>query len=161
MGSNKRLLSAPSRSGPILPPMSQEQVKAFYAHVWPIFWPVLWWNLIVYRAWRAELRERGFDGNICLAVARWGQLVITYIEPPRPDVPEYQGLSQRYRAHIERLSTDLTGTGRPSGDAEPGLGLRAMLMRRVVRSGSGSRTWPGAGSLRGSVIYPVPFLDSS
>ena len=141
--------------------MSQEQVKAFYAHVWPIFWPVLWWNLIVYRAWRAELRTRGFDGNICLAVARWGQLVVTYVEPPRPDVPAYQGLSDRCAAHMARLSTGLTGTGAISGDAEPGLGLRAMLMRLIARLGSGFRVWPGAGSLRGSVIYPVPFLDSS
>ena len=140
--------------------MSPEQVKAFYAHVWPIFWPVLWWNLIVYRAWRAELCERGFDGNVCLAVARWGQLVITYIEPPRPDVPDYQGLSQRCAAHIARLSTGLTGTGSLAGDTEPGWGLRAML-RLVARLGSGSRTWPGSKSRLGSVIYPVPILDSS
>ena len=130
-------------------PMPPEQVKAFYAHVWPIFWPVLWWNLIVYRAWRAELRERGFDGNICIAVARWGQLVITYIEPPRPDVPDYQGLTERCAAHIARLSTGLTGSASISGDAEPRRGLRAMLCRL------------GIPSLRGSVIYPVPFLDSS
>ena len=141
--------------------MTPEQVKAFYAHVWPIFWPVLWWNFIVYRAWRAELRTRGFDGNICLAVARWGQLVITYIEPPRPDVPDYQGLSQRCAEHIARLSTGITSSGSLAGDAEPGLGLRATLMRLVARLCTGSRTWPGAGSLRGSVIYPVPFLDSS
>ena len=140
--------------------MSPEQVKAFYAHVWPIFWPVLWWNLIVYRAWRAELRERGYSGNVCIAVARWGQLVITYIEPPRPDVPEYQGLGQRCAAHIARLSTGLTGTGLFSGDAEPGWDLCAFL-RPVARLGSGSRAWPGAQFLRGSVIYPVPFLDSS
>ena len=141
--------------------MPPEQVKAFYAHVWPIFWPVLWWNLIVYRTWRAELRERGYDGNVCLAVARWGQLVITYVEPPRPDVPDYQGLSDRCAAHIGRLSTGLTGTGRVSSDAEPGLGLRAMLMRLIARLGSGSSIWPRGQSLRGSVIYPVPFLDSS
>ena len=141
--------------------MSPEQVKAFYAHVWPIFWPVLWWNLIVYRAWRAELRTGGYDGNICVAVARWGQLVITYIEPPRSDVPEYQGLSQRCTAHIGRLSVGLTSTGPVSGDAEPGWGLRAMFVRLVARLGSGSRAWPGVQFLRGSVIYPVPFLDSS
>ena len=141
--------------------MPKEQVKAFYAHVWPIFWPVLWWNLIVYRAWRAELRTRGFDGNVCVAVARWGQLVITYIEPPRPDVPEYQGLSQRCAAHIARLSPDLTGTGRLSGDAEPSFGLHAMLKRLVARLGFGFRAWRGSKSLRGCVIYPVPFLDSS
>ena len=140
--------------------MSPEQVKAFYAHVWPIFWPVLWWNLIVYRAWRAELRERGFDGNICLAVARWGQLVVTYVEPPRPDVPDYQGLSERCTAHIERLSISLTSSGPVAGEAEPGLGLRAML-RLVARLGAGSRTWSCEQSLLGSVTYPVPFLDSS
>ena len=141
--------------------MPPEQVKAFYAHVWPIFWPVLWWNLIVYRAWRAELRERGFDGNICVAVARWGQLVITYIEPPRPDTPEYQGLGQRCAAHIARLSTGLTGAGCISSDAEPGLGLRAMLVRLVARLGADSSIWPRGQSLRGAGIYPVPFLDSS
>ena len=127
--------------------MSPEQIRAFYAHVWPIFWPVLWWNLIVYRAWRAELRERGFDGNVCIAVARWGQLVITYIEPPRPDVPDYNGLTERCAAHIARLSTGLTSSGPFAGDAEPGWGLRSILMRLVARLGS--------------VTYPVPFLDSS
>ena len=140
--------------------MPPEQVKAFYAHVWPIFWPVLWWNLIVYRAWRAELRERGFDRDICLAVARWGQLVITYIEPPRPDAPEYQGLTERCAAHIARLSTGLTSIGRLSGDAEPGWGLRSFL-RLVARLGSGCKAWPGAKSQLGSVTYPVPILDSS
>ena len=129
--------------------MSPEQVKALYAHVWPIFWPVLWWNLIIYRAWRAELREHGFDGNVCIAVARWGQLVVTYIEPPRPDVPDYQGLTERCAAHIARLSPDLTGTGRLSGDAEPGW------------SGLSRLHEPRTQSLRGSVICPVPFLDSS
>ena len=141
--------------------MPPEQVKAFYAHVWPIFWPVLWWNLIVYRAWRAELRERGYDGDVCLAVARWGQLVITYIEPPRPDAPEYQGLTERCAAHIARLSTSLTGTGLIAGDTEPGLGLRAMLVRRLARLGSRSSIWPRGQSQRGFVIYPVPILDSS
>ena len=141
--------------------MPPEQVKAFYAHVWPIFWPVLWWNLIVYRAWRSELRARGFDRDICLAVARWGQLVITYVEPPRPDVPDYQGLSERCAAHIARLSTGLTGAGLFSGDAEPGMGLRARLLRRVARLGSGSKVWSVTGGLRGAVIYPVPILDSS
>ena len=141
--------------------MSPEQVKTLYAHVWPIFWPVLWWNLIVYRAWRDELRERGFDGDVCIAVARWGQLVVTYIEPPRPDVPEYQGLSDRCVAHIARLSTGLTGTGRLSGEAEPGLVLRSRLMRRVARLGSGCKVWPGSNSRLGSVTYPVPILDSS
>ena len=126
--------------------MPREQVQAFYAHVWPIFWPVLWWNLIVYRAWRAELRERGYDGNICIAVAKWGRLVVTYVEPPRPDVPAYQGLSQRCTAHIARLSTSLTGNGAISGDTGPGW-LRLSNLPLP--------------SLRGSVIYPVPFLDSS
>ena len=141
--------------------MSPEQVKAFYAHVWPIFWPVLWWNLIIYRAWRAELRERGYDGNVCIAVARWGQLVVTYVEPHRPDVPEYQGLSERCAAHITRLSTDLTSSGPVSGDTERSFGLHSMLLRLVARLGSGSSIWPRGQSLRGFVIYPVPFLDSS
>ena len=147
--------------------MPPEQVKAFYAHVWPIFWPVLWWNLIVYRTWRAELRERGFDGNICVAVARWGQLVVTYIEPPRPDVPDYAGLTQRCAAHIARLSTGLTGTGLFSSDAEPhrfelsgqvAHRLKQMLGRLIRR---GSASFPNARTRQGSVIYPVPILDSS
>ena len=137
--------------------MSPAQVKAFYAHVWPVFWPVLWWNLIVYRAWRAELRERGFDGNVCIAVARWGQLVVTYVEPPRPDLPDYQGLTERCAAHIARLSMGLTSTERLSGDAEPGweslvdprFGLAPFAMGRAQ------------GCVPGAVIHPVPFLDSS
>ena len=124
--------------------MSPEQVKAFYAHVWPIFWPVLWWNLIVYRAWRAELREHGFDRDICLAVARWGQLVITYVEPPWPDVPDYQGLSDRCAAHIERLSPDV-------GCIEHGE-MHHPLLHRTPSVHFG---------LRPQYTLPIPFLDSS
>ena len=124
--------------------MPPEQVKAFYAHVWPIFWPVLWWNLIVYRAWRAELRERGHDGNVCLAVARWGQLVITYVEPPRPDVPAYQGLSDRYAAHMARLSPDV-------GCIEPREMHRPLFWHAP----------PVHIGLRPQCTLPVPFLDSS
>ena len=128
--------------------MTPEQVKAFYAHVWPIFWPVLWWNLIVYRAWRADLRERGFDRDICIAVARWGQLVVTYVEPPRPDVPAYQGLTERCAAHIARLSTGLTSID-TKYLADPRCGLTPFAM------GCAQRCVPG------SVTYPVPILDSS
>ena len=124
--------------------MSPEQVKAFYAHVWPIFWPVLWWNLIVYRAWRAELRERGYDGNVCLAVARWGQLVVTYVEPPRPDVPDYQGLSDRCAAHIARLSPDV---GCIEGAARYAPAVLAKRADGAFRSAQ--------------CTLPVPFLDSS
>ena len=147
--------------------MSPEQTNALYAHVWPIFWPVLWWNLIVYRAWRDELRARGHDSNVCIAVARWGRLVVTYVEPPRPDLPEYQGLSERCAAHIARLSNGLTGAGPTAGDAEPGWfgvfgrGLRRLkpILARLMRWGSAS--FPGARIEKGSVIYPVPVLDSS
>ena len=123
--------------------MSPEQVKAFYAHVWPIFWPVLWWNLIVYRAWRAELRERGFDGNICLAVARWGRIVVTYVEPPRPDIPDWQDLSRRCAAHIARLSP----VGCIEGVARYAPAVLAKRADGAFRSAQ--------------CTLPVPFLDSS
>ena len=123
--------------------MPPEQVQAFYAHVWPIFWPVLWWNLIVYRAWRDEMWARGY-GDMAIAVTWWGQIIVEYMEPPRPDVPDYQGLSQRCAAHIGRLSPDV---GCIEGAARYAPAVFAKRADGAFRSAQ--------------CTLPVPILDSS
>ena len=48
--------------------------RPFFAHVYAVCWPWLWWNLVWFTAWRKRTGRRAF-----ISVDKYGNIYIRYI----------------------------------------------------------------------------------
>lgn len=56
-------------------------LRTFYRHVYPLFWPWLWWNLV-----RAALWHLRTGQDALLMVDRFGNVRFVHVsDPPKPD----------------------------------------------------------------------------
>ncbi|MEZ5998806.1 MAG: hypothetical protein R3B98_08950 [Hyphomonas sp.] len=90
------------------------RLKPYFDHVWPLFWPWLWWNLIRFARWHVRTgREALID------IDRFGNIRFVYFEDAPAAEDAYIYVPPRL-ASWERLA--------------PGFGLTALATSFPVRN---------------------------
>ncbi|MBU4569455.1 MAG: hypothetical protein KJ833_10895, partial [Alphaproteobacteria bacterium] len=104
-----------------------------FAHVHPLCWLILWWQLNNLIRWYDTARPEG----VLYSISEWGFITVRYIAP-RPDPAAYRPIPRTFRPLTDaRWGSDLPAC---LGQETP---CALILPRKIEGSGSASRGGAG------------------